>query len=251
MAGKYKARSPFLQRIYMPDDAEIENSYPFSIPIVQKAPLDIEFTTPVTIIAGENGTGKSTILECIAYHCGFNVSGGNKNHLYTQNADIAPLATALRFSWRPKVTNGFFMRAESFINFAGYVDQLAEETGRDALAPYGGVSLNEQSHGEAFLSLFENRFGRQGIYILDEPEAALSPSRQLQLIAVLHELEQSNNTQIIMATHSPMLMCFPNARLLYIDDGDIQETDYKHTSHYQITRRFLENPQRYLQEIFD
>ena len=222
MSKKFNANSPFLQHIYMPKDAEIGDQYPFSIPLVQNAPLNIEFTTPVTIFVGENGTGKSTILECIAYHCGFNVSGGNKNHLYTQNADIAPLATALRFSWRPKVTNGFFMRAESFINFAGYVDKMAEEDGAVALAPYGGVSLNEQSHGEAFLSLFENRFGRKVIYILDEPEAALSPSRQLQLIAVLHELTRSDSAQIIMATHSPMLMSLPNARLLYIEDGTIR-----------------------------
>lgn len=213
--------------------------------------LDLTFSNPVTVFVGENGSGKSTLLEAIACHCGFNVSGGNRNHVYDQTVDVEPLAKALTFSWRPKVSQGFFLRAESFFNFAGYLDEMSSHAGPVVYDSYGGSSLNRQSHGEAFLSLFENQFDRKGIYILDEPEAALSPLRQIQLLAILHALEETGEAQVIMATHSPILMAYPNADLLYLEGDTIRNADYRETAHYRITRRFLENPDAYLREIFD
>src|SRR5262249_10394281 len=146
--------------------------YPFTIPAFNNG-IDIDIKRPVTFFVGENGSGKSTLLEAIAYHCGFNLEGGTRNHNY-QTRDAEPeLAKYLRLSWAPKVTRGFFLRAESFFNFATHIEQLAAGD-QQLLRSYGGKSLHEQSHGESFLSLMTNRFSA-GIYILDEPEAALSP----------------------------------------------------------------------------
>ncbi|WP_421877104.1 AAA family ATPase [Pacificispira sp.] len=246
---RFELGAPFLKRVYFREPPKDRAEYPLSLPILDG--LDLTFSTPVTVIVGENGSGKSTLLETIAYHCGFNVSGGNRDHVYDQTADVAPLADALTFAWRPKVAQGFFMRAESFFNFAGYLDEMSSHAGSVAYASYGGSSLHRQSHGEAFLSLFENRFGGKGIYILDEPEAALSPQRQIQLLAILRALEESGEAQVIMATHSPILMAYPNADLYYLQGDTIRLADYRDTGHYRITRRFLENPDAYLREIFD
>lgn len=154
------------------------------------------------------------------------------------------LADSICLSWLPKVTSGFFMRAESFFNLANYVDELG------FAYAYGGKSLHEQSHGEAFLSLFTNRFGEQGIYILDEPEAALSPSRQLAFLALLHEFEKTERTQFIIATHSPILLSYPGANLLSMDGGTIHEINYRETEHYTITKEFLDSPERYFKHLF-
>lgn len=163
--------APFLRRITTLPEKIDRTTYPFNVPAFSRG-IDLDLRSKVTFFVGENGSGKSTLLEALAECCGFNPEGGNRDHHRAVFAGRSPLAQALRLSWLPKVTEGFFMRAESFYNFATYIDGVSD------LRAYGGRSLHEQSHGESFISLFTNRF-EQGIYILDEPEAALSPQRQL------------------------------------------------------------------------
>lgn len=224
--------------------AKIENrdQYPFDIPAIRSLER-LELTNNVTFFVGENGSGKSTLLEGIAHQCGFNTAGGGRNNAYETYASESSLGNYLRLAWLPKITNGFFMRSESFYQFASHVDEMPE-----SLQYYGGRSLHEQSHGESFLSLFVNRFSSKGIYLLDEPEAALSPARQLSLLRILHDL--SGTSQFIIATHSPILLGYPEAEILSFDDSHIQEVAYEETDHYQITRSFLENRDRMLNELF-
>lgn len=253
--------SPFLKNLHLPL-AEIDQSlYPFSLPIFQhnlvkclsKDSWRLDFQTPVTFFMGENGTGKSTLLEAIAAKCGFNLQGGNRNHLYSQETDSLnthQLANRLRAGWLPKVNKGFFFRAESFFNFASFLDMSAREDGV-SLAPYGGKSLHKQSHGESFISLFRNKFGysQREIYLLDEPEAALSPKRQLLFLKILAELSQTGNFQFIIVTHSPILMSLPEATLLSFSELGIKATTYQETEHFRITKEFLNNPQQYLSRM--
>ena len=237
----------FLKRISTLPELVHPAKFPFSIPILSNG-LNLEFSNNVTFFVGENGSGKSTILEAIAEGCGFNHSGGNRNHSYSNSDTESSLTSALRFSWMPKVTNGFIMRAESFYNFATYIDQIAEEDS-SILQGYGGKSLHQQSHGESFLSLFVNHFNR-GIYILDEPEAALSPNRQLAFLALIHELESSGKAQFIIASHSPILLSYPDAVILSLDGEKISQVKVQETEHYRITKDFLENPDRFFRHLF-
>lgn len=221
--------------------------YPFHIPAIDK--LDrLKFHKNVTFFVGENGSGKSTLLEAIAYQCEFNTAGGGRNNLYELVSSEAKLGDYLRLSWMPKMNQGFFLRAESFYNFASHIDEQAREDLR-AYDAYGGRSLHEQSHGESFLSLFKNRFGRRGIYLLDEPEAALSPARQLAFLSIIHELAKTS--QLIIATHSPILLGYPHADIYNFNESPVRLTSYEETDHYRITRRFLENRSFYLQELLD
>lgn len=220
--------------------------YPFSIPAI-KSLDEIEFKSMVTFFVGENGSGKSTLLEAIARQCGFNTAGGGRNNAYEVPAAESALADYIKLSWMPKITNGFFLRAESFYHFASHIDDVDDTGYRD----YGGSSLHKQSHGESFLSLFHNRFRGKAIYLLDEPEAALSPSRQLAFLRILHDLDQRGNVQFIIATHSPILMGYPNSVLLSFDDSRIDEVDYEMTDHYQITRYFLQHREKVLADIFE
>jgi len=238
---------PFLKSIRTIPELVEKTKFPFSIPILSTG-LNLEFSKNITFFVGENGSGKSTILEAIAEGCGFNHSGGNRNHSYSSSDTESNLASVLRFSWMPKVTNGFFMRAESFYNFATYIDQIAEEDS-SILQGYGGKSLHHQSHGESFLSLFVNHFNR-GIYILDEPEAALSPNRQLAFLALIHELELSDKAQFIIASHSPILLSYPDAVILSLDGEKISQVTVQETEHYRVTRDFLENPERFFRHLF-
>ncbi|MGM0890094.1 MAG: AAA family ATPase [Bacillota bacterium] len=221
---------------------EILYKKPFLKPIISKMDT-IHFSNNVTFFVGENGSGKSTILEAIAYQCGFNTAGGGRNNTYYVESAESELGDCLRLSWLPKVTNGFFMRAESFYNFATHVDNIGSQK------YYGGRSLHAQSHGEAFLSLFNNRFRNKGIFLLDEPEAALSPLRQLSFLRIIHNL--SVHSQFIIATHSPILLGYPEAQIFNFDKEPISEILYEESDHYQITRRFLENRKTYLKELFD
>ncbi|WP_339303396.1 AAA family ATPase [Paenibacillus sp. FSL R5-0519] len=221
---------------------ENRNQYPFDIPAIRSLER-LELTNNITFFVGENGSGKSTLLEGIAHQCGFNTAGGGRNNTYETHASESSLGNYLRLAWLPKITNGFFMRSESFYQFASHVDEMPE-----SLQYYGGRSLHEQSHGESFLNLFVNRFNSKGIYLLDEPEAALSPARQLSLLRILHDL--SGTSQFIIATHSPILLGYPGAEILSFDDSHIQEVTYEDTDHYQITRSFLENRDRILNELF-
>ncbi|SDX03959.1 AAA family ATPase [Paenibacillus sp. CF384] len=216
--------------------------YPFSIPAL-KYLKSLSFRTNVTFLVGENGSGKSTLLEAIAFQCGFNTAGGGRNNNYDVDASHSILGEHLRLSWMPKITNGFFLRAETFYHFASHIDTMP-----DSLPYYGGRSLHQQSHGEAFLSLFQHRFGKKAIYLLDEPEAALSPARQLALMRVIKDLEE--DAQFIIATHSPILLGYPDAQIVNFDVQPVEEIRYEDTLHYIITRRFLENRKTVLDELF-
>lgn len=234
----------FLRRIELQrDNISSYNQYPFSIPSIKN--LDqLDLHNKVTFFVGENGSGKSTLLEAIADKCEFNTAGGGRNNFYEVDASESSLGDYIRLSWLPKVTNGFFLRAESFYNFATHIDTLG--TG-----PYGGKSLHHQSHGEAFFSLFSNRFRGRGIYLLDEPEAALSPARQLAFLRILHDLVQEDDSQIIIATHSPILLGYPEAVILSFDNGEITEIEYEETDHFQLTKYFLQNREKFLKDILE
>jgi predicted ATPase len=236
---------PYLTKIWLLDSHPLE--YPFNLDIFKDG-LNLSFSKNVSFFVGENGTGKSTLIEAIAEQCGFNLSGGNRNHIYDFHETESKLANYLKLSWEMKVNHGFFMRAESFFNFATYVDQVAKED-RRILDAYGGKSLHEQSHGESFFSLFYNQF-QNGIYILDEPEAALSPQRQLAFLSIIHELEQSGKAQFIIATHSPILLAYPKATIYSLDEGLIHEVSYRETEHYKLTKQFLESPEQYFRYLF-
>ena len=240
---------PFLKRLTFIEERVKADAFPFTIPAFQRGKLALDFQRPITIIMGENGTGKSTLLEGIAGQCGFNLSGGNRNHLYSSNQNSSPLSHALRLSWLPKITHGFFMRAESFYNFGHYLDEMQKEDSR-TLEAYGGKSLHEQSHGESFLALFTNKFRGQALYVLDEPEAALSLRRQLQFLKVIRMLELEGESQFIIATHSPILMAYPRAQLLMFDGRVIRDVALSETPHYQLTREFVMNPKAMMDDLF-
>lgn len=241
---------PFLKEIRLNwDKVENRNRYPFSIPSL-KGIKSIHFKNNVTFFVGENGSGKSTLLEAIAQNCGFGIKGGSRNSLLTDDVDDLSLSSILTLAWLPKVSNGFFLRAESFYNYASYIDELAKEDPIRAYAAYGGKSLHKQSHGESFLSLLQNRFGSKGIYLLDEPEAALSPQRQLVLLRIIRQLEQDGKAQFLIATHSPILMAYPDADIYSFDQSPIRKIQYEETEHYQVTRGFLNNRNKVLEELF-
>ena len=235
--------APFLRRVATLPEKLDPARYPFNIPAFSQG-IDLALRTNVTFLVGENGSGKSTLLEALAECCGFNPEGGNRDHHRAAFADRSDLAQALRLSWLPKVSEGFFMRAESFFNFATYIEQVSD------LRAYGGRSLHQQSHGESFLALFANRF-EQGIYILDEPEAALSPQRQLSFLRILHDLDRSGSAQFLIATHSPIILSYPGAVLFSLDGDRIREIAYRESEHYLLTRDFLNAPERYLKHLFD
>lgn len=242
--SNFKRPGPPLRSIRGLFDEVDTTAYPFNLPVFANG-IDLNLRSNVTFFVGENGSGKSTLLEAVAEVCGFNPQGGNRDHHYATFAERSALAQALRLSWFPrKVTEGFFLRAESFFNFATYIDETSVQR------PYGGKSLHEQSHGESFMSLFMHRF-EHGIYILDEPEAALSPQRQLSLLTVMHDLEVPGHAQFLIATHSPILMSYPGAVIYHLDSDGMREIAYKETDHYQLTRDFLNGPERYLARLFD
>lgn len=216
--------------------------YPFSLPAYQGVD-EIPLTSSVPFFVGENGSGKSTLLEAVAYQCGFHTAGGGRHNLYHVDRAEAALGEYVRLSWRPKMTNGFFLRAESFYQFASHIDET-ERLSPTGYRSYGGRSLHEQSHGESFFSLFAHRFRGKGIYLLDEPEAALSPMRQIAFLYLMRELVEEG-AQFLIATHSPILMGFPGARILSFDESPLAEVRYEETEHYQLTRRFLENPRAF------
>lgn len=229
------------------------NQYPFSLDIIKNL-KKIDFPAQVTFFVGENGTGKSTLLEALAHHAGFGPEGGSKNISFKTSTDdvysgIQHLADHLTLSWRQKPKDGYFFRAETFYNIANHLDSLNRESG-GAYNSYGGKSLHQQSHGEGFLSFFHNRMGKGGFFILDEPEAALSPQRQLSLLVIINQLCKDFNTQFIIATHSPILLAYPDATIYSCDDGDLKKISYRETCHYKVTKDFLNNPDLYLKSLF-
>lgn len=226
--------------------------YPFAIPVIRSL-SDIKFKSRVCFFVGENGSGKSTLLEAIAENVGFNREGGGRNFSRETTASVqstSPLSRALRLSWSKKLTKGFFLRAESFFNMATYLDELQTVDGK-ALAPYGGKSLHEQSHGQSFIALLENRFFRQGFYLLDEPEAALSPQRQLTFLLLLRSLLKGNpDIQFIIATHSPLILAYPDSQILSFDGSQLNEIAYEESSPYNIVHGFLKDRRLYLKHLF-
>ncbi len=243
-------KAPFLKTISILEDQITPDKFPFNRLAFLSEGFSLKFTSSITFFVGENGSGKSTVLEAIAAHCGFHESGGSRDHVNYSSSDKTQsmLKDALRPAWLPKVGQGFFFRSESFFNLANYLDENAM-IGKH----YGGVEMHQQSHGESFLALFSNRLGSdtKSIYLMDEPETALSPQRQLTFLSLLSEWDKSGNAQLIIATHSPILLAYPNARIIEFTPDGLRDIEYEETEHYKITKTFLNNPQRYLKELMD
>ncbi|SMB87737.1 Predicted ATPase [Desulfonispora thiosulfatigenes DSM 11270] len=239
-------RSVELQRDRISNFSE----YPFCLSAVNNL-FKLKFHPNVTFIVGENGTGKSTILEAIATVYGFNPEGGTKNFTFSTKDTHSDLHNYIKLTKGiKKPQDGFFLRAESFYNLATNIDELDKDgQGRKIIDFYGGCSLHEQSHGESFLALFLNKFKGKGIYILDEPEAALSPTRQMAMLARLHDLVKEGS-QFIIATHSPIIISYPNSIIYEIKDG-FNQVQYEQTEHYQVMRDFLNNTSKMLDILMD
>ncbi len=225
--------------------------YPFAMAAV-RALDELALHPKVTFFIGENGSGKSTLLEAIAVAAGFNAEGGSKNFRFATRPSESDLHEALRIVRNPtREHDGFFLRAESLFNVATEIETIQREAGGWLLGAYGGVSLHEQSHGESFLALAKNRFRGNGLYILDEPEAALSPSRQLAMLRIVDDLVVRRNSQFLIATHSPILMAYPHATIYEFGADGIRATAYAETEHYRLTRDFLASPATFLRKLFD
>lgn len=227
------------------------SAFPFSLPVVSRL-KELEFHPKVTFLVGENGSGKSTLIEAIAVAWGFNAEGGSKNFNFKTHSSHSDLHKHVRLSKSVRrAKDGFFLRAESYFNLATEIERLDEEPGSPPIIDsYGGLSLHSQSHGESFFALLEIRFRGNGLYILDEPEAALSPSRQMSMLTRMHDLI-SNKSQFIIATHSPILMAYPDAWIYRIGPKGLDRVPYEDTEHYQVTRDFLNRPDVMLDILLD
>jgi predicted ATPase len=242
--------APYLKRVWL-DQSRVQDDavYPFCLPFLQKG-FELEFEHAVTIIVGENGTGKSTLLEGIAAMAGYDEAGGGKGYMPVDHSRAievmgGKLAPALRASWLPKITRGWFFRAESFFTVARYLDEAALSSGG---APPDFLS---HSHGEGFLRFFEERCDRQGFYIFDEPESALSPARQIEFLKLLRRMKESNICQVIMATHAPILMAFPGARLLRLTKHGLDVVKLEDTEHFRLLREFCSDPATFVETMMD
>ncbi len=237
-------RAPYLRRVWL-DAEKIADpaAYPFCIPLFKDG-FEITFKDPITILVGENGVGKSTVIEGIAALAGFDDAGGGKgyrpvDHSGAIEASGGELSAALRAAWLPKVTNGWFFKAETFFTVARYLDAS------------GGPSADflSHSHGEGFMRFFEERCSRQGIYFFDEPESALSPARQLQFLKLMRRMEDSGVCQVVMATHSPILMAYPGARLIRLSKYGLEPVRLEDTDHFRLMREFCEEPEVFVASV--
>jgi predicted ATPase len=247
---KSRLPAPYLKRVWVDSDRVPDRAaYPFCLPYLRDG-FDLSFDRAITIIAGENGTGKSTLLEGIAVMAGYDEGGGGKGYHAIDHSNAievmgGELSEALRASWLPKITSGWFFRAESFFSVARYLDEMGRAS------DYGPPDYLSYSHGEGFLRFFEERCQRQGIYIFDEPESALSPSRQIEFLKLMRRMDASQNCQIIMATHSPMLMAYPNARLLRLSKYGLEPVTIEQTDHYKVMREFCADPAGFIEAAID
>jgi predicted ATPase len=238
---------PFLRSLVL-DRAAVGDSaaYPFSIPAIASL-TELELDPHVTFLAGANASGKSTLIEAIAVACGLNPEGGSRNFHFQTRASHSPLGDAVRLvrgARRPRTD--FFLRAEAFFNLASEIEALDNEPGGGPplIDSYGGRSLHEQSHGQSFLSLLVERFGPDGLYLLDEPESALSPQGQLAMLVRLYELVDAGS-QFVIATHSPILLSFPHARIYQLSEQGIASVSYDSAETVQLYRSFLAAPDTY------
>lgn len=243
----------YVNHIGVDPSVESSGEYYAELPVVKNLLKQggLAFKKPVTFFVGENGTGKSTLLEAIAVYTGFNPEGGTTNFRFASKETHSGLYHHLllsRSTLRP--WDGFFLRAESFYNVASEVDRLYEDEPRFPRF-YGGKSLHEQSHGESFLSLVLNRFSGNGLYILDEPEAALSPQRQLALLAAIDRLVREEDAQFIISTHSPILIACPNADIYELTEDDIRRAAYHETENFRVMKEFVSNPERMLRLLLE
>jgi len=247
-AESFSSRDNFLISMRLKDEKiDSFDDYPFSLPVI-KSMNETFFHPNVTFIVGENGSGKSTLLEALAITQGFNPEGGTINFNFSTRVSHSDLHNYLRVAKSSKrAKHGFFLRAESFYNVATAVDNLGLIKTRGA---YGDKSLHEQSHGEAFFSLINNNFGEDGLYILDEPEAALSPQRQMSMLVMMHGLV-GQGSQFIISTHSPILLAYPNATIYEIGENGLEELDYEQTDTYSVTKDFLENYAKRLKVLLE
>ena len=235
---------PFIERVFLDPSRILDpRHYAYQLPALRNF-KKLDLHPKVTFFVGENGSGKSTLLEAIAIAVGINAEGGSRNLLFSTRESHSDLHRALKIrSYHGLVPDAWFLRAESLFNVATQLEQIG------GLENYGGKSLHEQSHGEAFMSLIENRFG-QGLYLLDEPEAALSPQRQLEFLVLLQHIV-AQRSQLIIATHSPIIMSYPDALICQFSEAGIQPIEYEATEHYRVTKSFLDAPARMLRHLLD
>ncbi|MBR7707920.1 AAA family ATPase [Microvirga sp. SRT01] len=229
---------PYLKRVWIDPDALVDHAaYPFCLPLFARGPFELQFDAPVTILVGENGVGKSTLLEGIAVLAGFDEGGGGPGYRAVDHSTAierggGDLARALKAAWLPRIGQGWFFRAESFFTVARYLDAAGSPS----------ADFLSHSHGEGFLRFFEERCTRPGLFIFDEPESALSPKRQFDFLKLLRRMQNESRTQVIMATHSPILMALPGAALLQMSRGGLDAVELKETDHYRLTREFILDP---------
>ena len=242
--------APYLKRVWLDQTRVVKpDAYPFCLPFL-KGGFELQFGSAITIIVGENGTGKSTLLEGIAALAGYDEAGGGKGYRPVDHSGAVEvmggsLAQALRASWLPKITKGWFFRAESFFSVARYLDRAAIES---YAAPPDFLS---HSHGEGFLRFFEERCRWQGLFIFDEPESALSPTRQIEFLKLLRRMDELKKCQVIMATHSPMLMAYPNAQLLRLTKYGLEPAALEDTDHYRLLRDFCADPRTFISTMLE
>jgi predicted ATPase len=234
--------APYLKRLWL-DASRVADreAYPFCLPFLHDE-FSLSFDRAITIIVGENGTGKSTLLEGIAALAGYDEAGGGKGYMPVDHSGArekmgGELSDALRASWLPKITNGWFFRAESFFSVARYLDSVGSPS----------ADFLSHSHGEGFMRFFEERCQRQGIFIFDEPESALSPSRQIEFLKLLQMMDRSARCQVIMATHAPLLMAYPNATLLRLSKYGLEPVTVEQTDHYKSLREFFDDPRGFVE----
>ena len=237
----------FLREAWV-DEGAPEKGYPYDLPVVralrEKA---VEFHPKVTYLVGENGTGKSTLMEAMAVVLGFNAEGGTRHLRFSTQDTHSDLDQYLHVARSKKPRRWFFFRAESFYNLASAIDNMDDP---EATSPYGGRSLHAVSHGESFLALAQNQFANDGLFLLDEPEAALSPGRQLSVLSLIHDSVQAGS-QYVIATHAPILMAYPDAWIYGLSESGLSRISYDDTEHVSITRNFLANPRRMMRHLFE